>query len=367
MKKALIIGAGFAGCSTALFLGRKDWQVTLVEKESYLGGGCKTFFYGGHPYMFGPHHFLSPDEEIFEFLNQYTPMRRIPDHEFLTYVERDPGFYHFPIHRDDIDLMPDKDTIVEELEMRGDVTGSKNLEEYWINSVGPTLYDKVVKHYTKKMWQLESNTEFDKGEWSAKAVTLKTGPKAAWTEAISAHPTKMNGYDDYFDVAAKDADVLLNTEIEAYDMENRRVRIKGEWMQFDAIISTISPEIILNNAFGELRWIGRELWKMVFPVPSVFPPNVYFLYYANAEPFTRMVEFKKFYQYEAPTTLVTMEIPSMKNKLYPYPMKEPQALAKKYLEALPINVFSIGRCGSYDYTVNIAGAIKQARDLADAL
>jgi UDP-galactopyranose mutase len=367
MNKALIIGGGFAGCSAAYFLEKKGWHSTLVEIESFLGGGCKTHFYGGHPYTIGPRHFLTKDESLFDFLNQFTPMRRIPDHEFLTYVERDPGFYHFPIHRDDIPSMPDREKIWSELDARGQVMPSHNLEEFWINSVGPTLYDKFVKSYTKKMWQLETNAEFDAGEWSAKAVPLKSGPKAAWTEAISAFPVKINGYDDYFDVATRDADVHLNTRIEAFDAENHRVKIQGEWHVFDAIISTISPELLLNDAFGPLRWMGRELWKIVLPVQEVFPPNVYFLYYANDEPFTRMVEYKKFYRYDAPSTLIGLEIPSLTNKLYPYPLKKEMLRAQQYLDALPERVFSIGRAGSYDYLIGIADAIRQGREVAESL
>lgn len=367
MVKVLVIGSGFAGSTATLLLTRKGHQVTLVELEDFLGGGCKTHLYGGHPHTYGPRHFLTTDESIFAFLHAFTPMRRIPDHEFLTYVERDPGFYHFPIHRDDVDLMPDAQKIHHELENRNMDLVPGNLEDYWINNVGPTLFSKFVDGYTQKMWGLESCKEFDEGTWSIKATPLKTGPKAAWTEAISAFPYAFNGYDDYFTACATGAEVILNTRIEVFDMERRRVQIRGAWRSFDIVVSTISPEIILNNGFGPLRWMGRELWKIVLPVREVFPEHVYFLYYANDEPFTRMVEYKKFYRYDSPTTLIAMEVPSMKNKLYPYPLKAEQAQAQRYLDALPDNVFSIGRAGRYDYTVGIAGAIQQAMDLVKGL
>jgi UDP-galactopyranose mutase len=366
VKKVLIIGGGLAGCCAAHLLSEKGWQVVLVEKNSFLGGGCKTHFYGGHPYTYGPRHFLTQDEKLFEFLNRYVPMRRIPEHEFLTYVERDPGFYHFPIHRDDIDLMPDCEKILDELSNRDGIESARNLEEYWIASVGPTLYSKFIESYTKKMWKVESNTEFDTFTWSAKGVTLKTGPKAAWTEAISAFPLKINGYDDYFEIATRDTEVHLNTTIEEYDIEKYRVKIDGRWFTYDIIVSTISPEIILNNAFGPLRWIGRDFFKIVLPVKEIFPPNVYFLYYANDEPFTRIVEYKKFYRNEAPTTLIIMEIPSFNNKLYPYPTRKDQALAQKYFDALPERVFSIGRAGTYRY-IDIDDVIQQCMDLAAKL
>lgn len=367
MTSVLVIGGGMAGCCAAHLLSEKGLRVTLVESAPFLGGGAKTFYYGGHPYTFGPRHFLTKDERLFEFLNRHVPLRRIPDHEFLTYVERDPGFYHFPIHRDDVDLMPDRDTILEELKRCGGVERARNLEEYWVASVGPTLYDKVVKTYSKKMWQLESNAELDDFTWSPKGAALKTGPKAAWTEAISAFPVKFNGYDDYFDIATKNVCVHLGTKIEAYDVENYRVKLGGQWFSYDVIINTISPEILLNNAFGPLRWIGRELFKIVLPVEEVFPPNVYFLYYANEEPFTRIVEYKKFYRYTASTTLLGIEIPSFTNKLYPYPVGADQAVATKYFDALPERVFSIGRAGSYNYRIDLDDCIQQAMDLVATL
>jgi len=364
MTKVLVVGGGMAGCCAAHFLSKKGWDVTLVEKDAFLGGGCKTHFYGGHPYTNGPRHFLTQDEKLFEFLNRYVPMRRIPEHEFLTYIERDPGFYHYPIHQDDIGLMPDREKIRQELSNRREIHSARNLEEYWIGSVGMTLYSKFVDSYSKKMWQVDSNTEIDTFDWSPKGATLKIGPKAAWTEAISAFPFKINGYDDYFDIATGDAEVHLNTTIEEYDVERYRVKIQGEWHTYDIIVSTISPEIILNNAFGPLRWVGRDFLKVVLPVEEVFPPNVYFLYYANDEPFTRIVEYKKFYRYSSPSTLMVIEIPSFSNKLYPYPVRRDQEIAQKYFDALPENVFSIGRAGSYRY-IDIDDVILQSMNLVE--
>jgi len=366
MTKVLVIGAGFAGLCAAHLLSEKGWKVTLVERSPFLSGGSKTFSYGGHPYTYGPRHFLGTDESLFEFLNKYVPMRRIHP-EFLTYIESDQQFFNFPIHRDDINLMADKDKIFEELDNRSGVENAQNLEEYWLSSVGPTLYSKYVEAYSKKMWQIDSNTELDDFSWSPKGVALSTGPRGGFPDSISAFPYAMNGYDDYADAATKDVEVHINTEVEEYDVENHKVKIEGQWHTYDIIVSTISPEYLLNNAFGPLRWIGRDLIKLVLPVKELFPPNVYFLYYANQEPFTRVVEYKKFYQYDSPTTLISLEVPSFNNKLYPYPVGKDQAIAKKYLDALPENVFSLGRAGSYEYRIDIDDCIRQGHELAAQL
>ena len=46
---------------------------------------------------------------------------------------------------------------------------------------------------------------------------------------------------------------------------------------------------------------------------------------------------------------MVMEVPSNKNKLYPYPAKKDQLLAKKYHDSMPKNVFHTGRAGTYRY------------------
>jgi UDP-galactopyranose mutase len=221
------------------------------------------------------------------------------------------------------------------------------------------------------MWKIESNKELNGEEWGwselhPKKFPLKTGSRAIWAEAISAFPKSINGYDDYFEIATSNTDVHLNTEIEAYDMEKHRVKIDNQWHRYDIIVSTISPEVIMNNAFGPLRWVGRDFLKIVLPAKEVFPPNVYFLYYANEEPFTRIVEYKKFYQYESSTTLLILEVPSFNNKLYPYPTKKDRAQAQKYFDALPEGVYSIGRAGSYRY-LDMDDIIQQCMDLVAKL
>lgn len=363
MSRVLIIGGGFAGCIAADMLVPRGHDVTLVEQAPVLGGGCRTLYYGGHPYTLGPRHFLTRRPEVFDFLNRKCPMRRYDEgHEFLTYVERDQNFYHFPIHRDEVDDMPDREQIKAELAACPGPQGAMNLEEYWMFSVGPTLYDKFVDGYSRKMWDIPSNTEITDFGFTPKGVALKTGSKAAWSDAISGFPLAFNGYDDYFTAATEGAKVHLNTTIEDYDIEKHRVKIAGDWHQYDLIISTVSPEILLKNAFGPLRWMGRDFLKIVLPVEHVLPPEIYFLYYAGSEPFTRIVEYKKFYDYKSPHSLIGIEVPSKRNKLYPFPMKADQDLHRRYIEALPERVFSIGRNGSYRY-LDVGLTIEQCMDV----
>ena len=137
--------------------------------------------------------------------------------------------------------------------------------------------------------------------------------------------------------------------------------------QFDIIINTISPDYLFNRMHGELKFIGRDFHKIVLPIKQALPDNVYFVYYANDEAFTRICEYKKFTHHDSDSTLLGMEIPSLNGKHYPLPFKSEEALASKYFEMMPDGVYSIGRAGSYRYGLDIDDCIEQAMIMAQQI
>jgi len=100
--------------------------------------------------------------------------------------------------------------------------------------------------------------------------------------------------------------------------------------------------------FGGLLFFQRLL-KIILPVERITPEPYYFIHYAGEEPYTRIVEYKLLTGYRSPDTLIGVEFPSFKNKLYPYPLKGEAEKARKYLSLLPQDVYSIGRLGTYHY------------------
>ncbi len=362
-KKILIIGGGFAGCAMAHQLNDKKYDITLVDKNNSLGAGVRTFFYGGHPYTFGPRHFLTFNKKVFNYLNKIVPMRLCGDHQFLTYVESDNEFYNYPLHYDDVKKMPDKKKIFKELNKKKKILleNSKNIEDYWIASVGKTLYKKFIENYNKKMWMVNDNKVIDTFNWSPKGATIKSGPRAAWDKAISAYPKKINGYNDFFDkLYKKKIKILLSSNLKIENLKKKIFKINNKKMTFDIVVSTISPDFFFKYSHGELKFIGRDFHKIVLPKENVFPKNVYFLYYANKEQFTRIVEYKKFTKYKSKNTLLGLEIPSLNGKHYPLPFKKEIKKAITYIKKFPKWYFSIGRAGTYRYEVDIDDCIEQA-------
>ena len=113
MRDIVIIGGGFAGCSSAEMLSNlKNTKVTIIEKSNFLGAGVRTFFYGGHPYTYGPRHFITKNFETYKYLNKFVKLRNVNYHEFKCYVESEDNFYNYPISLEDIKNMKEKKKIM---------------------------------------------------------------------------------------------------------------------------------------------------------------------------------------------------------------------------------------------------------------
>ena len=350
-KTALIIGGGFAGCTAAYMLKEKGFKVTIIEGSSHLGGGCRTMFHGGHPYTYGPHHLLINRDEMYvwDYFEKFLTLREL-EHHTMTYVAQDQAFYTYPIHVDEVEKMPDYQKIKHELDNKKDVSDSKNFEEYWVNSIGQTLYDKFVHTYSEKMWQIKNNQELDEFAFSPKGKALQSGSKQCFIDQKKiAYPIELDGYNSYFEKCVQDCNVIFNKKVEIFDLDNKRVKLDNEWLKGDIVINTASLDTVFEHCYGELKYIGRDFQKIILPVETVFPDPYHFIHYANDEPYTRIVEYKKMTGYQSSHTLIGIETPSFNNKLYPYPIKSEIAKADRYKELFKEDCYTLGRMGTYHY------------------
>ena len=367
--KICIIGGGFAGCSSAEILSHiKGVKIKIFERSNILGAGVRTHFYGGHPYTFGPRHFLTTKVETYNYLKKFLKLRNCNYHQFKSYVASDNQFYNYPLNTKDLNKMPDKKKIYNEIKNTPKKHNAKNLEEFWIRSVGKTLFSKIIKKYNEKMWMV-SCKNLDTFNWSPKGYTIKKGSKAAFDTHISCYPTHKDGYNRYFDLInkIKNVKVKFNQKIKKIDFKKRYIQSNGKKFNFDVLINTIATDTLFDFKFGKLKFIGRDFHKIVFPVKEVFPKDVFFLYYPGDEKFTRLVEYKKFTRHKSKTTLVGMETPSLNGRLYPLPISKEQNLAQKYFKLFPKNTFSIGRAGTYRYEIDIDDCIYQSLEIKKIL
>ncbi|MDC0247763.1 FAD-dependent oxidoreductase [Pelagibacteraceae bacterium] len=71
-KKIIVIGSGFGGIAAALRLRAKNYNVTLIEKHSDLGGRARVFKKNGFTFDGGPTVITAPYliNELFELFNK---------------------------------------------------------------------------------------------------------------------------------------------------------------------------------------------------------------------------------------------------------------------------------------------------------
>lgn len=111
MKRAVVVGAGVGGLTTALRLLRQGWQVTVLEKNARPGGRLGRIEHGGYRFDIGPTILLMPDvfHQLFADLG-----RKLED-----YVEIHPLEPNYRLHYADgsrIDSTPNLQRMLQELE-----------------------------------------------------------------------------------------------------------------------------------------------------------------------------------------------------------------------------------------------------------
>lgn len=367
-KTALILGAGFAGCTTAYLLKKKGGvEVTVLEKEKLPGGGCRTYWYGGHPHTLGPRIFFTKDEEVIKLMAGLIRIRQFYNRTW-SYVENDKNFYYYPIYAGDFSKMPDWKITKKQLKEREKkVPRLNNFEDYWLDAVGPNLYYKFIDKYSKKMWGIESNKELSANfEWVNRGLPIRKKDTRLYRDMFQGYPFASDGYNQFFDKTLEGCRFISECEVDFFDNKTKKIKTnKGEF-RADIIINTISVDQLFKNKFGSLKYSGREMLKVVLPIKKAIPGHITWIHYTGEEPFTRITEFKKITNHKSSDTLLGIEMPSKEGQHYPLQTEEEKAKFKQYQKLFPKDFYSIGRLGSFLYK-GIPNVMRDAIDTVNAI
>jgi UDP-galactopyranose mutase len=362
--KILILGAGFAGATTALLL-KDKYDITVLEADVNPGGGCRTKYLSGHPYTFGPRVFFSNDQEVISTLTSIIKIREYNTKTF-TYVEPDGSFYNYPIQKSDIELMPDRDIIKKELGCDSHdslMTKTDNFEDYWINSIGPTLYNKFVDKYSKKMWTIESNRNLTNNfEWVNRGTPIRDGDCRLYKDQFQGYPEAHDGYNEFFNVSLNDINFVNECRVLSYDWDTNTISTTKGVFKGDIVVNTLPVDYLFKLTYGKLQYSGRKFYPFVLPIEYAMPHEMTWIHYSSNEPYTRITEFKKITNYKSPHTLLGIEVPDNNSRYYPVQSFSELARFAKYKEMFPKNFYSIGRHGSFKYK-GIPDAIRDALDV----
>lgn len=158
-RHVVILGAGPAGLATAHELSTHGVKVTVCERNSYVGGLCRTVEQDGYKFDLGGHRWFTKNED----LNRW--FRRLM-HGELVEVNRVSRIYYngkyfkYPVEILDVIKNAGAVTIlkagatyvsasVQTLFRKTPIT---NMKEAYIAQFGNELYEMFFRRYTEKVW-----------------------------------------------------------------------------------------------------------------------------------------------------------------------------------------------------------------------
>ena len=158
-KHVVILGAGPAGLACAHELAANDINVTVLERNGYVGGLCRTVHDAGYRFDLGGHRWFTKNED----LNNW--FRRLMDGD-LVMVQRisriyyDGKYYMYPVAIGDVMKNAGVVTIVRAgfafiwAAVRYSVLNRpiRNMKDAYTAQFGSTLYEMFFRHYTEKVW-----------------------------------------------------------------------------------------------------------------------------------------------------------------------------------------------------------------------
>jgi UDP-galactopyranose mutase len=342
----LVLGGGVAGSAIAYFLTERGYDVTVIEKNSRVGGLARTCYYSGHPYEFGPHIWFWPggeDDPINRTIATLTDGELLHiDRRLFTYVESDRRKYRYPVHYDDIDQMPEGNAIREEVARNRDAQlkliesqlpelGQCTFAEYFGAALGPTLYEKFMANYTWKMWNIPGDRLETSMVWAdrfrhaysrADGTTASRGLRGydpmkfedhTLGKGIAFQVYPVHGWNAVWGAMVARSTVVRDRVVGIRD-EHKRAHVltaSGEQYYF-ADYQTVFCSIDIDELWGEntLPYTGRMMIPLLIPgLRTAFPEGAESLHYSSCEFQTRVTEMKVITRHESPDTLILIEVP----------------------------------------------------------
>ena len=154
----LMVGAGLSGAVIGRHLAELGHKVTIVDARNHVAGNChceRDADTGVMVHIYGPHIFHTDDEEVWNYVNNYTT--------FMPYKNRvktisGGAVYSLPINLHTINqffhatMNPAEAKTFLESKANTSITDPKTFEDQALRFVGQDLYEAFFKGYTQKQW-----------------------------------------------------------------------------------------------------------------------------------------------------------------------------------------------------------------------
>lgn len=339
----LVVGAGFAGSVLAERLAsQRGEKVLIIDRRPHIAGNAfdRHNEAGLLIHQYGPHIFHTNARPIFDYLSQFTPWR---PYEHRVLADVDGQLLPIPINLDTVNRLYGLSLTSEQLEgffaARAEtVPDVRTSEDVVVSRVGRDLYEKFFRGYTRKQWGVDPS-ELDK------AVTARV-------------PVRTDRDDRYFSDAFQSMPAQGYTRLfeRMLNHPNITVRLQADFREirrsvaFRRLVYTGPIDEYFDHRFGPLPYRSLRFEHVTLDREWVQPVAV--VNYPQAQPYTRVTEYKHLTGQKHPQTSLTYEYPSDEgDPYYPVPRPENAALYKRY-EQLALacdDVWFAGRLATYRY------------------
>lgn len=316
-KRAVIIGAGPVGLISAWKLLEQGWLVEIYEKESLVGGMCRTWKWNDFLIDTGPHIYHTPDSKLAEFWEKEFGDLLLKGEFWCKNVKGDKfdEYWDYPLSWESISRYPRqlKETIFGQLENLNSEQKARatNYTQYIEAQVGPSLREMFFAKYPEKIWGI--STDQMTPDWAPKRIEFRQKVTPFYHNQWNAVGKYGTGsiYQRIRDkVLELNGKIYLNSEVKGVLTKGNSIsgiKVKGKGVieieEEDILISTM-PISLLSDFLGyksDLQFRGIRTVYLVYDKKTILPEGIHWLYYDSEKVyFNRVTEAKKLTPYIAP-------------------------------------------------------------------
>lgn len=373
----LVVGAGLSGAVIAERIANV-WgkKVMVIDKRDHIGGNCYDYVdqeTGILMNKYGAHLFHTEDKEVWEYVNRWDKWTRW-EHKVLSYV--DGQFVPVPVNITTVNMLCENANIKNDEEMDQwlqlnceEFAEIDNSEKMALSRVGRELYEKMFKPYTIKQWNRDP-AELDSSVL-ARIPIRRDFDARYFTDRYQALPA--HGYTHFFERLLDQPGIEVRLGTDFFDLLKEPDMGLDSWegVIYTGPVDTYFKEIGYCKLEPlEYRSIDFKIER--FPGIKYFQPNSVVNYPGLDFPFTRIVEYKHFFnQNVGDYTIIVSETTNDHGEpYYPVPNERNQVLYEEYRKMAKgleeKGIYFVGRLATYKY-YNMDGAIRAALDLFNRL
>lgn len=379
MYDSVIIGSGAAGSVVARKLAEAGEQVLVLEKRPHIGGNCydRPDDYGIVIHEYGPHIFHTSDEEVFQFLSQFTDWRLF-DHEVAANIHG--RLLPVPFNLNTLSMVYGEAEAKELKKSLIDAYGAGSRVPIMrlrenpnpkVRAIADYVYENIFLHYTMKQWG-QKPEEIDP-EVTGRVPILISYDNRYFQDKYQGMPKE--GYTAMFQKMLAHPGITVRLSVDCKDELTflpDRVVFAGEAFT-GKIIYTGALDELFDCEYGRLPYRSLDFHFEHLAREDYQGRSV--VNYTVDQAYTRITEFKHLTgQTDVDGTTIVKEYPfaytGAEGEIPYYAILNPEnrALYQKYaakLQGLP-NVYLLGRLAEYKY-YNIDTIVKKALQLAEAI